>query len=177
MINPHHFGPPRRHVRIHDHARSQIVPGDTIHPIGSRASDEQDFVVYHWSDKTDETDEIDEGWIFETLPRDVDALIVILQKSLDQYCGNNWCGADMRDEVIDYLNDLGDADDRALFESCGYIPFIQIRSVYLLPDMNTFVIHASTTIDYNLDEHGIEIVVQNGTVTFGYTGDSDLLKC
>lgn len=77
------------------------LPASKLHPIGVHAAGAENIDVY----QVPATGLLDVDWLEAHFPFNVSELSNLLAKGFEQYCGNDWCGAEMRDEVLAELAD------------------------------------------------------------------------
>ncbi|HWB05867.1 MAG TPA: hypothetical protein VG796_22795 [Verrucomicrobiales bacterium] len=168
ILDPRAFEPSRRHADISRTGRKQQMPVSVFHPAGRLCDDgESSFDIYYWSAPDNN---LDDAWLAQAFPTS-EAMQDILATAFEQYCGEDHAGNSMREDVLEYLRDFKGESAVAAFKGEGYLPFVKICMVYLIRDHDAVVISAMTDIDYNLDEHGILILIHGGKITFGYDGD------
>lgn len=149
----------------------QLAP-EVFHPIGIRYVGAEPVDVYYFPDSESHPDQ---EWITGQFPQSVEKLAELLKEAFKQYCGDEWCGAEMREEILEELEDEDTYGPKAvaLFKRDGYVPFFAIQAIYLSKAKNAVIIGGSIDIDFNLDEHGADILIQPSGVKFGYGADFD----
>jgi hypothetical protein len=150
-------------------AYHQRISPSLFFPIGTKVEEADDIDVYLFP--VDYAAPIDEEWLTTRFPSDPCKLSDQFKEAFGQYCGEGWCGADMREDVVSDLAQFESQEYADLFQTEGYVPFFQIQSIYLCQAIDSIVFSGRTEIDLNLLEHGIDIKLNCGKVTFGYAGE------
>lgn len=175
MITPSGFSGPS-----HNHDLEAIVFHKTMkkpafYPVGASVEvsyGSDDINIFYFPT----TEEIDANWLKAHFPANGDELFELLGKGFSQYCGDNWCGMDMRDLVLAALGDYSDEPASLQFKKEGYPPFFEIQDIFLYPSNNAIVVSGRVDIDSNLEEHGVDIKICDSGVEFGYGADFMDLK-
>ena len=170
MISPSIFSGPAHNDQVEATVFHATLAPTLFYPVGASIEDSEeldDIEVFYFPT----SDDIDAKWLRNRFPASGDELFSLLSIAFNQYCGDGWCGADMREEVLAALGDYDDEPASNKFKKEGYPPFFGIQQIYLYPKIDTIVISGHTDIDYNLDEHGVDIKISPSGVEFGYGAD------
>jgi hypothetical protein len=117
--------------------------------------------------------------LLSLLPASPNELYLVVKKAFDQYYGDQWCGREGVDDVLnsfDVAMDLYKPNPREKFENEGLTPFFEIHRIEVDLDARRVVISGSADEDGNLDEHGVDILLQDGKVLFGYALDHEIAE-
>jgi len=105
-------------------------------------------------------------WLEEFVPSE--SLVVSgFRNAFEQYI-KDWCGDQMRDELLASLS----GEKLETFRNDGWLPFVIPDPIYINPDARVMVYKCMCHIDYNLEEHGVEVSYHDGDWKFGYIGDN-----
>ena len=105
-------------------------------------------------------------WLREHFPTAVQCLGGF-RTAFEQYV-NDCCGKQMRDELF---RDLTGSHLEA-FRKDGWLPFTIPDPIYINAEAKVIAFQCVCHIDYNLEEHGVEISWRDGNWKFGYVGDN-----
>lgn len=148
-----------------------VIPHARFRPIGYYDESEEEYedvrVIYYPKDD----EQPDPAWLAEVFPKSVDELIDVFNTALTQYCGEDWCGEEMREEIIEDLSEGGlfeEPERLKVFTEEGYPPFILVQTIIFDRYRNRLIIEGRTDIDFNLDEHGISVKIDEKGIEFNY---------
>ncbi|SHI52182.1 hypothetical protein SAMN02745181_0308 [Rubritalea squalenifaciens DSM 18772] len=151
-----------------------VITHTRFRPIGYYVEEEYEDkdvrVIYYPKDD----EKPDPTWMAKVFPKSADELIDVFNTALAQYCGEGWCGEDMREEIIEELSEGGffeDTERLKVFTEKGYPPFILVQTIIFDRYRNRLIIEGHTDIDYNLDEHGIAVKIDEKGIEFNYSAE------
>ena len=110
------------------------------------------------------------------LPASPNELYHLVKKAFEQYYSDQWCGQEGINDVLDTFDssmDLYKANPREKFKNEGLAPFFEIHRIEVDLEALRVIISGSADEDVNLDEHGVDILLQDGEVVFGYALDHE----
>ena len=143
----------------------------SLHPIGARIPDSLPIDIVYISPNGEG---VDHNWIKQLTGGKLNFYIDAVTTAFKQY-NKDWCGEDMLEEV---LNDLDDGiiypkGEKSHFEKHGYLPYFEIQEIVINRPNSTVTINGRVDCDYNLDEHGVSILIKDGKTTFGYGAEHE----
>lgn len=110
------------------------------------------------------------------LPASPNDLYLVVKTAFDQYYSDQWCGREGVDDVLDSFDIAMDSyrpNPREKFENEGLAPFFEIHRIDVDLEARRVIISGSADEDRNLSEHGVDILLQDGKVVFGYALDHE----
>ncbi len=167
------FAPLRAYEDLNGAAAYHLrLAPDFFDPIGSLALDPEASDVYYLPRAAEASDG---DWMSLRFPRDVSDLAELLTLGFREYGSAPWCGAEMREDVLDSLADseFYPPGSRERFENEGYVPFLEVHRITFFRAADTVLVCGRVSVDFNLDEHGVDIKLSAKGVEFGYWGDFD----
>jgi hypothetical protein len=142
-------------------------------PVGEWKKEKRkvEIVVKCGKDKSFDLDDF-----LSLLPASPKELYHLVKNAFDQYYGDQWCGQDGVDDVIHAFDgnlDRYKPDPREKFKNEGLAPFFEINRIEVDLDAGRVIISGGADEDVNLEEHGVNILIQDGEVVFGYALDHE----
>ncbi|SMP79821.1 hypothetical protein SAMN06265222_1384 [Neorhodopirellula lusitana] len=140
------------------------VPTDAMLPVGSAFKPPHEADVFWFP--TDQEPTPNDRWLKANFPTGKDC-VDGFRSAFALYVSDG-CGREMRDKLLSELT------GRKLeqFRSDGWLPFLICDRIYINAQAGVIVFKCQPHIDYNLEEHGVEVSLRGGKWHFGYIGDS-----
>ena len=107
-----------------------------------------------------------DNWFSDNFPTSAEC-VAGFRTAFDQYV-DDWCGKQMRDELLQSL----EGKQLEAFREHGWLPFTIPDPIYINAEAKVITFQCTCHIDYNLEEHGVEVSRRDGKWNFGYIGDN-----